>query len=107
VEQNDLWEHLLGQNHSGKDMESLQQQIINEGCSTLSHIEKKLQSQIEERCQQEEMLWKQKSRISWLKEGECNTSFFHHSTIQHRMHNKISCLKKQSPLSEYNIHHHT
>jgi hypothetical protein len=57
--------------------------------------EEELQSQIEERCLQEEMLWKQKSRISWLKEGECNTSFFHHSTIQHRMHNIISCLKKQ------------
>jgi hypothetical protein len=26
---------------------------------------------------------------------KCNTSFFHHSTIQHRMHNIISCLKNQ------------
>jgi hypothetical protein len=79
-----------------KDMESLQQQIILEGHSTaLAHKETELQSQIEERCKQEEMLWKQKSRISWLKEGEHNTSFFHRSTIQHRMHNKISILRME------------
>jgi hypothetical protein len=59
-----------------------------------SNKEAKLQSQIEDQCMQEEILWKQKSRISWLKEGERNTSFFHHSTIQHIMHNRISCLKK-------------
>jgi hypothetical protein len=41
------------------------------------------------------MIWKQKSRISRLKEGKHNTSFFHHSTIQHIMRNKIYYLKKK------------
>lgn len=39
--------------------------------------------------QQEEILWKQKSRIQWLKEGERNTKFFHRSTMDYRGANKI------------------
>jgi hypothetical protein len=43
----------------------------------------------EARCQQEETLWRQKSRIRWLNEGERNTKFFHRTTISRRTHNKI------------------
>ena len=45
------------------------------------------------RCQQEEVLWKKKSRIQWLKESEQNTKFFHRSTIDHRGANKILSIK--------------
>ena len=38
----------------------------------------------------------QKARIKWLKEGECNMAFFHHSTLQNRMHNRISQLKNEA-----------
>lgn len=44
------------------------------------------------------MLWKQKSRIRWLKEGERNTKLFHHTTIQRRMNNNIVHL--QNPQGE-------
>ena len=40
------------------------------------------------------MLWRQKSRVQWLQQGERNTSFFHKSTIQHRAWNRILSLKK-------------
>jgi len=44
-------------------------------------------------CKQEEIFWKQKSRVQWLKEGERNTKFFHRSTIANRTHNRISSIK--------------
>eukprot|EP00253_Pinus_taeda_P014499 PITA_14499 len=43
-------------------------------------------------CKQEEIFWRQKSRVQWLKEGERNTSFFHRSTIANRTHNRISSI---------------
>ena len=49
----------------------------------------------EARCQQEETLWRQKSCIIWLKEGEQNTKFFHRKTMAKRDHNKILKIKDQ------------
>ncbi|KAL8140375.1 hypothetical protein V2J09_006396 [Rumex salicifolius] len=40
----------------------------------------------------EEILWRKKSRDSWLKDGDQNTSFFHISTLVHRRRNRISSL---------------
>lgn len=50
-------------------------------------------TQIEERRKQEEILWKQKSRVQWLKEGEKNTKFFHKVMLNHRQHNRIFSIK--------------
>eukprot|EP00253_Pinus_taeda_P013888 PITA_13888 len=55
--------------------------------------EKELTQQWHTRCKQEETLWKQKSRVLWLKEGEQNTKFFHRSAIDYRNANKILELK--------------
>ena len=41
--------------------------------------EKDLQIEIDTRLNQEEMLWKQKTRALWLKYGEKNTKFFHNA----------------------------
>jgi len=54
------------------------------------------------RCQQEEMLWKQKYRIQWLKEGEHNTKKFHKSAIDHRGDNKILSIKDDQGSSVQN-----
>ena len=77
-------------------MEKLQQTIINDGRTEASNKqEKHIQIQINERERQEEIQWKQKSRIKWLKEGERNTKFFHRSTIQRRIHNNITHIHNQ------------
>lgn len=57
--------------------------------------EQTLMQKWNQRCQQEEILWKQKSRNQWLKEGEKNTQFFHRSTMDYRCVNKITSLRDE------------
>ena len=59
----------------------------------VTQVEQTLLQELMQREQQEETLWKQKSRKLWLREGDKNTSFFHESTIQHRQQNRINRLK--------------
>ena len=45
--------------------------------------------------EQEEVFWQQKSRNSWLSEGDKNSKFFHLSTIVRRRKNKLEGLKNE------------
>jgi hypothetical protein len=77
-------------------MRKLQEQCIEEGYTEDRKKEEiQMTQEWEARCQQEETLWRQKSRIRWLKEGERNTKFFHRTTIARRSHNKILKIRDQ------------
>eukprot|EP00253_Pinus_taeda_P005332 PITA_05332 len=81
---------------TSKEMGQLQQKIITQGRSNdLADQEKTLEKELIEKEKQEEVLWKQNSRIRWLKEGEKNTRFFHNTTIQRRMHNNITHIQNE------------
>jgi hypothetical protein len=55
--------------------------------------EEKLQAELEECQKQEDILWRQKSRVQWLKEGERNTKFFHRSMVHRCYINRITQLE--------------
>eukprot|EP00253_Pinus_taeda_P013029 PITA_13029 len=98
-----------------KEMESIQQKMILEG-RTEESISKEgsILGQLEERRKQEEILWRQKSRIKWLREGERNTKFFHQAMIKHRQSNRILSIKdrngnrvmEQAEIEQVLIEHH-
>uniref|UniRef100_A0A2N9GXY8 Reverse transcriptase domain-containing protein n=1 Tax=Fagus sylvatica TaxID=28930 RepID=A0A2N9GXY8_FAGSY len=44
---------------------------------------------------QEEVYWRQRSRISWMREGDCNTKFFHECASQRKRKNEIKRLQSQ------------
>jgi ribonuclease HI/exonuclease III len=79
-----------------QQMEEIQRKIRDQGLTeALKEQEMKVSQHLETRKKQEEILWKQKSRIVWLKEGERNTSFFHRTAIQRRHSNKITQLTSE------------
>ena len=77
-----------------ESLESLQRQAMEHGFTPETKLqERDLLHQLNKRCDQEAIFWNKKAKFKWLKDGECNTRFFHKSTIQHRMRKKISKLR--------------
>ncbi len=58
--------------------------------------EAKLQGELNEWLRRNEILWRQKSRETWLKDGDKNSRFFHISSIIRRKRNSIDAIKDDS-----------
>jgi hypothetical protein len=56
-------------------------------------ILKKLKSEINFLLEKEERMWRQRSRTSWLKDGDRNTRYFHGQASQRRRRNRITSLR--------------
>lgn len=56
-------------------------------------LEQDLLWALDEQMQREEILWRQKARVTWLTSSESNTKYFHASTIIRRCQNTTSKLK--------------
>lgn len=63
------------------------------GSTYYSEREKELSIQLLKKQQDEELLWKQKSRITWMRTPDLNTRFFFLSTITRRCRNNIDALR--------------
>ncbi|KAG8363667.1 hypothetical protein BUALT_Bualt19G0046300 [Buddleja alternifolia] len=60
------------------------------------HMEDALVGDLNELLMREEIMWRQRAKQKWLKDGDANTRFFHLSTIIHRRYNTIHSLKNSS-----------
>ncbi|KAM0908155.1 hypothetical protein ACQ4PT_015643 [Festuca glaucescens] len=56
---------------------------------------RRVSDQMNELLYKEEMLWMQRSRINWLKEGDQNTKYFHQKAVWRARKNKIKKLKDE------------
>ncbi|XP_039127523.1 uncharacterized protein LOC120263623 [Dioscorea cayenensis subsp. rotundata] len=57
-----------------------------------SNHEVATRSELDQICKQEEIYWRQRSRLQWLKEGDDNTSYFHAVANGRKNRNCIPCI---------------
>lgn len=78
-----------------KDIEKFRREleVLNANNASMDLIRIK-NFELEELLYHEEMLWLQRSRITWLKEGDHNTKFFHRRAVWRARKNHIRRLRK-------------
>lgn len=75
--------------------------IIRETCSfnmDEQNRETKLKRNLSVTILQEEVYWRQRSRVTWLKSGDVNTKFFHNMTNDRRNRNSIQQISHEDTM---------
>ena len=67
--------------------------MSNNPSDFLIQLEKNLTKEYKDIMQQEKEFWALKSRLNWAKFGDCNTAFFHTTTLVRRHRNKIKSIQ--------------
>lgn len=70
-------------------LERLQHSLARRTTNGLLRLKEKLKRELNEVLLQEKMLWRQKSRVKWIKEGDNNTGFFRTTTLIRRRRNRV------------------
>ncbi|GKU90595.1 hypothetical protein SLEP1_g4575 [Rubroshorea leprosula] len=79
----------IGKALSNFGLEGIEKALSTHNSHNLLLLHKELTSEYQTILLEEEDLWKMKSRINWLNDGDRNTKFFHLSTISRRKCNRI------------------
>lgn len=75
-------------------LEGIQRHIQAENkVGGLRRLEMKLQNEMSEILEQEELLWFQRSRAKWLIDGDHNTKYYYIKIMQHKRRNTIVMIK--------------
>lgn len=85
--------------HVGRKIKELQAEMCrarNEGQPFDSNKIKSLEAQLDRILENEEIMWKQRSRNNWLAEGDRNTKFFHSTASYRRKKNRIVTLRDEN-----------
>lgn len=79
-------------------LRGIQRRLEMYSSQKLVDLEKELRAKLEDVLDNEELLWKQNSRIDWLLLRDRNTSYFYHSASKMRSQNLIKSLKLSNGL---------
>jgi hypothetical protein len=73
------------------------QRCIQEGAgrSRFINLEHKLQQELNDIMRKEELMWFQRSRAKWLRDGDRNTHYYHLKTVTRRRKNNVIMLKNE------------
>ncbi|XP_074277012.1 uncharacterized protein LOC141600668 [Silene latifolia] len=74
-------------------IEGCQRELSAHRQNHLIKLESRLRKELDDILEQEELLWYQKSRVDFIRDGDRNTSYFQVSTLVRRWRNRINMLK--------------
>ena len=72
-----------------KRLKTAQNQAIRSGDSSRMRL---LKDEVNQLLDKEAKMWRQRSKVAWLRDGDCNTRFFHSKASQRRRWNYITKL---------------